>query len=112
MNQPAINIKRPTKEEVELFRRIMQGPGVFNMQLWWMNLSKAVVVSEGIALRIKRFTWNSSNYRGSMPLIPHQLHLLILSGRDFYLNRLYIFPGTRPREFRIGQEIEHFWLIA
>ncbi len=35
-------------------------------------------MSEGVTIRIGIFTWNSSNYRGNMLLISHQLHLLIL----------------------------------
>lgn len=63
-----------------------------------MNLSKAEVVSKDIVLRIRRFTWDSSNYRSSVPLVPHQLHLFIFSGCDFYLSRLYTFLGTKLRE--------------
>ncbi len=33
MNQPAIDMKRPTKEEVELCRRIMWGPWVLEVYL-------------------------------------------------------------------------------
>ncbi len=36
------------------------------------------MVSEGMVIRIRIFTWDSSNCRGNLSLIPHQLHLLIL----------------------------------
>ncbi len=49
-----------------------------------MKLSKAVVVSEGVIIKIGRFTWDLSNCRGNVPLISHQLYLLIPSGGDFY----------------------------
>ncbi len=78
LNQPATDIKRPTKEEVELCRRIMRGPWGLKVHLRWMNLSRAVAVSEGVAIRIGIFTWDSSNCRGNVSLISHQLHLLIL----------------------------------
>ncbi len=78
MNQPAINMKRPTKGEVELYRRIMQGLCGLEMYLRWMNLSRAAIVSESVAIRIRIFTWDSSNCRDNVPLIPHQLHLLNL----------------------------------
>ncbi len=38
-------------------------------------------MSEGVAISIGRFTWDSSNCRGNMLLILHQPHLLIPSGR-------------------------------
>ncbi len=37
-------------------------------------------MSEGVAISIGRFTWDSSNCRGNVSLIPHQLHLLISNG--------------------------------
>ncbi len=40
-----------------------------------MNLLRAAAMSEGVIIRIGIFT---SNCRGNVPLISHQLHLFIL----------------------------------
>ncbi len=48
------------------------------MHLQWMYLSRAVAVSEGVAIRIVIFTWDSNNCRGNVLLISYQFYLLIL----------------------------------
>ncbi len=54
-----------------------------------MNLLRAVVMSEGIAIRIGILIWDLRNCRGNVSLISYQLYLLILHFRGaVFLNLL------------------------
>ncbi len=63
-------------------------------------------MSEGMAIRIERFTWDSSKCRGNKPLISYQLYLLIPYGCDL------TFPGTKLYKLWKGRESKHFWPIV
>ncbi len=90
-------MKKPIKENVVLYKRIMQCPLIFEVYLRWMNLSRAIAMSEGVVINIGRFIWDSSNCRDYMPLISHQLNLLIP-----HCHNLYSAPKTAITYFLVS----------
>lgn len=82
INQPAINMKRPTEKKMELCRFIIQGFWSLEEHFQWRNLLEAIKMNEDMVIKIGISIWDLNNCRGNIPLIPHQFYLFILTGRN------------------------------